>query len=1036
MHNKTLRQLYEEHQGKVSDKWSLYLDEYQRIFSEFENDPVRMLEIGVQNGGSLEIWANYFAKGEAFVGCDVNPECDRLVYDDPRISLVVGDANTNDTEKRISEIAQSFDIIVDDGSHQSGEIINSFARYFPKLSNGGIFVVEDLHCSYWQEFEGGLYHPFSSIAFFKRLVDILNYQHWGIDSERHIVLSRFIERYGVQVEEKTLASIHSVEFANSLCILRKRGPDYNTLKKRIIVGTEENVCQVHSLANEGVAVHAHQRTNPWTNEDALALEALPALRSLIALHKKAFEKYCAELSVLKSELAKQREAVAERDESILILTNTVSTLETQLEIKNSTALQALDAERRAHADTKALLRVADAKQEAAKAESIETVSKLSSHSYQLEARIQALEASLSWKLTEPIRALADRLHKLKNSVQIARRALALGGGLRGSAVLFAKVVRSEGFEGVGARLKNASALMQMEKATARPATVSLSSSSERYDEWRARHDPSSDEERADVQRYLSSEVKPPLISIIIAIRNPNATWLLEAIQSVQNQNYRNWELCIGAAAPIDATTRTLLETIADSDARIKIASTDENITTTLAANNAILLTKGSWLALMDQHDAWDKNALLVFADAIIRNPALKIIYSDEDNLDENGDRCLPFFKPDWSPHLACSQPYLGRSVCVNVSTDIVPFKDASVDITPYSLWMPIAASASRAEIKHIAKVLYHSRKNLVPYIAIGETTSLVIRDEVRLVQRFVELRYPNHHITVRPGPYRSTYRLDFENLSDRLYSIIIPTKDKANLLSACVQSILEFSTIQNFEIIIINNNSSERDTFEYFDRIRLDSRIKVIDYPFEFNWSKINNYASALALGKVLVFLNNDTEVLSEQWLDFLGGYAVLPDVGIVGALLLFEDGTIQHSGVVLGLGGWADHLYKMQPAMHSTIGPFVSPLITRNVLAVTGACMAIERQKFDKLGGFDENFIICGSDVELCLRSHKSGFYNVICTEAQLTHFESKTRSAYIPREDFEQSILKYAPYRTEEVDPFFNPNLSLQTTQPEIKV
>jgi GT2 family glycosyltransferase len=155
----------------------------------------------------------------------------------------------------------------------------------------------------------------------------------------------------------------------------------------------------------------------------------------------------------------------------------------------------------------------------------------------------------------------------------------------------------------------------------------------------------------------------------------------------------------------------------------------------------------------------------------------------------------------------------------------------------------------------------------------------------------------------------------------------------------------------------------------------------------------------------------------------------------VVGALLLFADGTIQHSGVVVGMGGWADHVYHAQPATHTGGGPFVSPVLTRNVLAVTGACMAMTRNKFEQIGGFDESFIICGSDVEICVRAMKKGFHNVMCADARLYHFESKTRSSYVPQNDYEQSILKYAPYRVDKTDPYFNPHLSLQFKTPRIE-
>jgi len=214
----------------------------------------------------------------------------------------------------------------------------------------------------------------------------------------------------------------------------------------------------------------------------------------------------------------------------------------------------------------------------------------------------------------------------------------------------------------------------------------------------------------------------------------------------------------------------------------------------------------------------------------------------------------------------------------------------------------------------------------------------------------------------------------------------------------------------------------------------VDSRVSVFREDIDFNWSRLNNIGAQKANGEYFIFLNNDTDVTQPDWIESLVGYASLPDVGLVGALLLFEDGTIQHSGVVVGMGGWADHVYRTCPPSHFMDLPFISPVITRNVLAVTGACMVIGAQKFEEMGGFDEAFQICGSDVELGIRSHKQGYFNVLCADVRLYHYESKTRSPHVPDNDFVQSDLKYKPYRKEIVDPFYNSNLRLDRTKPEV--
>jgi len=237
---KTLEQLYKEHSGKISDKWSLYLTEYDRLFAPYRNHPVQLLEIGIQNGGSLELWGRYFPNAQKIIGCDIDPKCASLRYRSSRIGVVIGDANSNDCERGILQHASTFDIIIDDGSHVSGDIVRSFARYFPHLSEGGIYVAEDLHSSYWNNFEGGLYNQLSAMSFFKRLADIINHEHWRINKSDQDLVAAFREEYKADFGALDFSKIHSVEFVNSLCVLRMASPEKNTLGKRVIVGEDES----------------------------------------------------------------------------------------------------------------------------------------------------------------------------------------------------------------------------------------------------------------------------------------------------------------------------------------------------------------------------------------------------------------------------------------------------------------------------------------------------------------------------------------------------------------------------------------------------------------------------------------------------------------------------------------------------------------------------------------------------------------------------------------------------------------------------
>lgn len=261
----SLVELVNSHSGKVTDKWSSYIIEYNRLFEPYRHREVCLFEIGVQNGGSLEIWSQYFPHARLLLGCDLDNVCRGLSYEDKRVQVVVGDANAAATCDKILSLVPCYDLIIDDGSHTSSDIVKSFALYFGALSEGGSYVVEDLHCSYWSDFQGGLLNPFSSIHFFKSLCDIVNHQSWGLALSRQDLLKDFSERYGADFSESLLAQVHSVEFLNSLCVIRKASADHNTLGIRVVRGRD-------ALVDEGpLQVDGHEMAVPGQQLDTAGL---------------------------------------------------------------------------------------------------------------------------------------------------------------------------------------------------------------------------------------------------------------------------------------------------------------------------------------------------------------------------------------------------------------------------------------------------------------------------------------------------------------------------------------------------------------------------------------------------------------------------------------------------------------------------------------------------------------------------------------------------------------------------------------------
>jgi SAM-dependent methyltransferase len=253
---------------KSSDKWALYLDIYDHLFAAFRERPISILEIGIQNGGFTEVLAAYFTNAVKIVGCDIDEKCGSLVFSDPRISVVIGDAADAGTASRIKEISDSFDIVIDDGSHRSKDIVAAFCHYFPLLREGGVFIAEDLHCSYWHEYEGGLAHQFSSMSFFKLLGDIVNYEHWGLSYPRMRLLTDMFQHHGYEIGDDALQTVFSVSFYNSMSIVRKKAAPAVLLGERVISGSEFAVAD-NAAHNHSYSMRNDQQGNPFSDLDLI-----------------------------------------------------------------------------------------------------------------------------------------------------------------------------------------------------------------------------------------------------------------------------------------------------------------------------------------------------------------------------------------------------------------------------------------------------------------------------------------------------------------------------------------------------------------------------------------------------------------------------------------------------------------------------------------------------------------------------------------------------------------------------------------------
>ncbi|MGA8029934.1 MAG: glycosyltransferase [Bryobacteraceae bacterium] len=546
-----------------------------------------------------------------------------------------------------------------------------------------------------------------------------------------------------------------------------------------------------------------------------------------------------------------------------------------------------------------------------------------------------------------------------------------------------------------------------------------------YVRWMDEQEPSP-EELLSQRKLADSLTDRPLFSIIVPVYRTPQHMLQECLQSVLEQTYARWELCIAYAGGEDSRNLELVRDLASRDSRVRVLELEENRGISGNSNAALDLATGDFVALLDHDDTLAPFALFEVAARLRAEPGAEILYSDHDYLDPvNGLRSNPLFKPDWSPELMLSANYITHFTVLRRSLleQIGRFDPATDGAQDWDLFL--RATERTSHISHIAKILYHWRMHAesTAHNGLGKNYAAA---QLLALSKHLERCGIDAEPEVMPN---GLLHARFRRKPEKLVSIIIPTRDRVDLLSRCVSSLLEHTQHEDFEILIIDNDSGERATKKYFHSLEGDKRFRIISHQGAFNYSVANNRAAREAKGDFLLFLNNDVEIIRPDWLNELACWAGQKNIGIVGARLLYGNGTIQHAGVVLGMSGFADHPFAQEAAL--TFGLAGSTGWYRNFLAITGACMMIRREIFDSLGGFDESFTLCGSDVELCLRARERGFRIVYNPFAELIHHEQQTRGGEVPAGDYLQSFKRYRRWLAEG-DPYWNPNLSLWSRRP----
>ncbi len=524
----------------------------------------------------------------------------------------------------------------------------------------------------------------------------------------------------------------------------------------------------------------------------------------------------------------------------------------------------------------------------------------------------------------------------------------------------------------------------------------------------------------------------PLISIVMPVYNVDAKWLSMAIDSIEKQWYEHWELCIVDDASTKEETIAFLETLKEKNPKIKVAFLKENLNISYASNQALKLAEGEYIALMDNDDELTPDALYRVIKVINESQA-EFIYSDEDKIELDGWFVSPHFKPDFAPDMFLSQNYISHLSVIRKSLvdDAGGWRVGLEGAQDYDLYLKVLELTDK--IVHIPKVLYHWRKIPGSTAAEFSEKSYAQKAGARALEDAMKRR--KIAATVENGKYPGTYRVKYDIIGKPLVSIIIPFKDKPELLDMCINSILDRSTYQNYEIIGISNNSEESETFEMMEVLKYkDNRVSFYEYNMPFNYSKINNYAvEHYAKGKHVILLNNDIEIISPAWLEAMLEFSQQENVGAVGAKLYYPDDTIQHAGVIIGIGRVAGHSHKY--FKKEDVGYFSRIDIIQNVSAVTGACLMVKREVYEKMGGLNEDDLtIAFNDVDFCLRLHKKGYRNIYTPYCEAYHHESISRGQEDNPEKiarFNQEVdymLKQHKDIIKQGDPYYNINLTLE--------
>jgi glycosyltransferase involved in cell wall biosynthesis len=639
--------------------------------------------------------------------------------------------------------------------------------------------------------------------------------------------------------------------------------------------------------------------------------------------------------------------------------------------------------------------------------------------------VAAMQSSRSWRYTAPLRSAGSLARPLVRVLRRVRSSARKNGGYAALARKVLALARKEGWQGIRSRLNGA--LHGTHVVTPDGQVVERND----YQTWINLYDTHDAQTIERIRAEIASFEKCPKISVVMPVYNAPLEFLKQAIESVQAQLYPHWELCIADDASTDVGVRPMLESFAKADPRIKVVFRLQNGHISAASNSALELASGDFVALLDNDDLLPSHALYQVAKTILAKPGAALIYSDEDKINPAGHRYDPYFKCELNYELLLAQNmicHLGvyqRTLLEKIGG----FREGFEGAQDYDLTLRVLEQVQPEQVVHIPKVLYHWR-------AIPGSTALAEDEKnyapVAARKAITEhLQRTGRGGTVTAAPEAPSLNRVRYALPAHLplVSIIIPTRDHANILSVCLESVLKKTSYPHFEIIVVDNGSVEKETQQLLASQPRD-KVHVVRDDAPFNYSRLNNLAVKAAKGDVVCLMNNDIEVLTPDWLEEMLSFALQSDIGCVGARLWYPgDGGLQHGGVVLGLGGVAGHSHKY--LSKNKPGYFHRAVLHQSFSAVTAACLVIRRDIWEQVQGLDEAFAIAFNDVDFCLRVRDAGYRNVWTPYAEMIHHESFSRG----QEDSPEKVARFKG-ETQRMkqrwgtglhkDPAYSPNLT----------